>query len=494
MFKKIIKKHWKILTVTLLGTGAGLWAVFEILRYFFGGEGSWLSKLTLIDFILAAITVTVIRFIYYLVEHYNKQPTSTQAVQEAWLPANEVLPKMNVDFKDPNLKSIDIVGYSVHSIFDLVKPLFQYAVENNIRVRFLFLNAQSSYIYEKATLEHISNNLPLPAFIDRNTRNINETTRAIDSFAEIIKYQNNKADANYKIRVYNSLPIYRGVITNLGSAVSCYLNGLTMPGRSFLMTVPGVSTPETDTEAKRASEWFNYLWKYRSRPLRTSAVVFDLYDTLVHVDFASRAAHNKDISQILGVTVEEFKSAWETTSADSNRGIIKSTYERFIRIMDILGLSIDPILCNSLADKEHSFLRSATKVDDKAIKMLLSLKNRGYKTALLTNCSVSVLHTLSSTGLVQYFDCLVFSFEVGQMKPESSIYKLVLEKFKIGIGEAIFVGDGNNQELSGAAAAGLKPIKATWYVDRPEYECELSASSIQELTGLIDSESVWPLT
>ena len=56
------------------------------------------------------------------------------------------------------------------------------------------------------------------------------------------------------------------------------------------------------------------------------------------------------------------------------------------------------------------------------------------------------------------FDATVFSCSVGMRKPDPRIYRLACEELGVEPEEAMFVGDGANDELAGAERVGMKAV------------------------------------
>ena len=52
----------------------------------------------------------------------------------------------------------------------------------------------------------------------------------------------------------------------------------------------------------------------------------------------------------------------------------------------------------------------------------------------------------------------MFSSTAGCLKPEQRIYELVCEALAVTADECLFVGDGANDELAGAARVGMTPV------------------------------------
>jgi FMN phosphatase YigB (HAD superfamily) len=65
-----------------------------------------------------------------------------------------------------------------------------------------------------------------------------------------------------------------------------------------------------------------------------------------------------------------------------------------------------------------------------------------------------------------YFDVAVFSCVVGLAKPDPKIYLLACQELHVPPAHALFVGDGGDDEIAGAGAAGLQVCRALWYVSR----------------------------
>ena len=63
-----------------------------------------------------------------------------------------------------------------------------------------------------------------------------------------------------------------------------------------------------------------------------------------------------------------------------------------------------------------------------------------------------------STALAPLFDVAVLSFDVGMAKPDPRIYELATERLGVAANDCLYVGDGSDGELSGAAQAGMTAV------------------------------------
>ena len=73
-------------------------------------------------------------------------------------------------------------------------------------------------------------------------------------------------------------------------------------------------------------------------------------------------------------------------------------------------------------------------------------------------CSEDVPQLWAETPFHGLFDSEVFSASVGLRKPDPRIYRLALDELGVEPGEAMFVGDGANDELGGAERVGMTAV------------------------------------
>ena len=93
-----------------------------------------------------------------------------------------------------------------------------------------------------------------------------------------------------------------------------------------------------------------------------------------------------------------------------------------------------------------------------AIETIAQLRAGGRRVGLITVCSEDVPDVWTETPFSDLFDATVFSCSVGMLKPDPRIYHLACEELGVEPGEAMFVGDGANDELAGAQRVGLQPV------------------------------------
>lgn len=89
---------------------------------------------------------------------------------------------------------------------------------------------------------------------------------------------------------------------------------------------------------------------------------------------------------------------------------------------------------------------------------LEALRARGVRIVCLSNWDVSLTEVLESCGLGPHLDGAVSSAEAGASKPDPAPFRLALEVAECDPSEALHVGDTADEDLAGAAAAGISAL------------------------------------
>ena len=90
--------------------------------------------------------------------------------------------------------------------------------------------------------------------------------------------------------------------------------------------------------------------------------------------------------------------------------------------------------------------------------MLLYLKKK-YSLHIITNVFEEVQYIkLASSDLIQYFDVIVTSEQVGVKKPNSKIFEFALEQAKAKPDESIMIGDDFPVDILGAEKIGMQGV------------------------------------
>ena len=77
---------------------------------------------------------------------------------------------------------------------------------------------------------------------------------------------------------------------------------------------------------------------------------------------------------------------------------------------------------------------------------------------MISNADVFDIAYWNESPLSSFFDDVIFSCNAGVLKPDCRIYEMALQEMKVAPQEAMFIGDGANNELYGAKLAGLTTV------------------------------------
>jgi len=103
---------------------------------------------------------------------------------------------------------------------------------------------------------------------------------------------------------------------------------------------------------------------------------------------------------------------------------------------------------------------------------LLNKIHRHYSLALLSNypCGKSIRDSLSKIGLLEIFDVVVVSGEVGYAKPHPKPFEVLLSSIDCSPSECLFVGDNWLADVQGAKLIGMPVIFLRQYVSYEKFE------------------------
>jgi putative hydrolase of the HAD superfamily len=96
------------------------------------------------------------------------------------------------------------------------------------------------------------------------------------------------------------------------------------------------------------------------------------------------------------------------------------------------------------------------KIDPTMIEFMAELK-KSYKLGLLTNSSDNTRKYIEQAELDKLFDEMVFSHEVGMIKPDRKIYEYALKKLAVKPEQVVFIDD-KPENVAAAKKLGIRGI------------------------------------
>jgi putative hydrolase of the HAD superfamily len=190
-------------------------------------------------------------------------------------------------------------------------------------------------------------------------------------------------------------------------------------------------------------------------------LVFDLFFTLINPMREDLARDSE--YEVLGMERREFERRNTIDYNIRGSGQIRDPYEMMRHILRGLDLS-EELLRRAADARVERIRRTLYSVEQKNLDALTKLRESGFKTVLLSNTDAADLCHWQGSPLSAAFDDVIFSYNVGLLKPDPKIFRLALDRIGLPPDHILYVGDGGHNELRGAREAGMITILTTEYI------------------------------
>ena len=195
------------------------------------------------------------------------------------------------------------------------------------------------------------------------------------------------------------------------------------------------------------------------------AVLFDLFETLI-TESRTRPPGVSSLAPSLGCERDQFRRLWKALRPAVIDGRL-SFRQAIADITTRMGNPADEVALQQVCDARVR--TKAVPFEEIEHQLLVSidyLRGLGIRLGVLSNCCAEDVAAWPRSSLAPRFDCTVFSFDVGMAKPDPEIYLEATRRLNVSASETWFIGDGGDDELTGAEQAGLRPLKAIWFLRR----------------------------
>jgi putative hydrolase of the HAD superfamily len=164
------------------------------------------------------------------------------------------------------------------------------------------------------------------------------------------------------------------------------------------------------------------------------------------------------MASALSVPPDEFIRSWFDTQNERGLGIFQSHEDNINYICHKLGRQVGDARIEHAVQTYFKYTADSVKLRPYAIEVLTHLKSDGYKTGLITNCSASIPRIFKDIALAPLIDTAVFSCSAGMQKPDTRIYRLAVEQLAVEPEGCLYIGDGDDNELTGARQVGMHAV------------------------------------
>jgi len=132
----------------------------------------------------------------------------------------------------------------------------------------------------------------------------------------------------------------------------------------------------------------------------------------------------------------------------------------------------------------EEFYRPQSIVPEDVMRVLPTLRERGYKLAVISNRDLPFQEEIETLGLAPFFDLVMAGGEVNAWKPEPDIFLHACRRLEVTPAESIYVGDNYFADAVGARNAGLQPVLYDPRGIFPDAGCP-TIKSFDELPGVL---------
>jgi 2-haloacid dehalogenase len=218
---------------------------------------------------------------------------------------------------------------------------------------------------------------------------------------------------------------------------------------------------------------------------KPKAILFDAYGTLFDVNSAAEKSKNK-----IGDKWEAFANYWRTTQLEYTwlRSLMHRHKDFWQITEDSLDKSIKVFNINKDMKTELLNLYKKLLPFSEVKETLENLKKKEIKLSILSNGTPELLNTLVvSNKLEKIFDDIFSIEEVRIYKPDSKVYDLPVNKYKIKPNEIIFLS-ANTWDVSGGGNYGYNSVwvnRNNTVFDNLDYKPFKEIKSLQQLLDIV---------
>ena len=213
---------------------------------------------------------------------------------------------------------------------------------------------------------------------------------------------------------------------------------------------------------------------------------FDKNSDLTFFKILKKNNLNIDVSKFLNSYHPINRKYWELYRENK----VSKADLRYYRLSDTfkkLNYDINDNLINQLAIDYIEHLSDFNHLIPDTLIVLNSLKSN-YKMHIITNGFKEVQkRKLEKSKLIQYFDSVTISEDVGVKKPHKLIFDHALTAANANVENSVMIGDNFNADILGALGVGMKAIYYDFHkTNEQERENLIIIKNLKELIKILN--------
>ena len=253
----------------------------------------------------------------------------------------------------------------------------------------------------------------------------------------------------------------------------------------------------------------------KNRRARCTCVTFDLWETLLIdepcKDRLRREMRCKGIRRILSQFGLELPLEDLLRGHDQSADFLQtswrvnkdpSTLDQIRYIVKVASKQTTDLLENHTVTQEleEAYISPLFSVppilNDDVVSTLEGMHDRGYKIGLVSNVGRSsgraLRQLLCQLGILNHFDTIVFSDEVGWRKPDRRIFMAVAQRLGAVTACVVHIGDDPERDVWGGKEAGMRAILFEYEVPEEFKKEPRSLFALSRATRSVKNSKVMP--
>jgi putative hydrolase of the HAD superfamily len=225
--------------------------------------------------------------------------------------------------------------------------------------------------------------------------------------------------------------------------------------------------------------------------VRPRAVVFDYFGTLTRA--VRQGPAHAQMARRLGCEPEQWLDLMSRTFYMRASGRLGEPVDVLYGLATVLGARPSRQTVRSVRVERVATVCADGPLRPDAVPVLAGLRQRGLRTALVSDCWYELPELLPELPVFPLLDARIYSVRVGRCKPHPAMFLEACDRLGVAPADCLYVGDGGSEELSGAAAVGMSPIRlaapdlAGHLTFRPDAAFQgPSVASLSDLLPLVD--------
>jgi putative hydrolase of the HAD superfamily len=197
------------------------------------------------------------------------------------------------------------------------------------------------------------------------------------------------------------------------------------------------------------------------------AVVFDLFNTLIPGGTdAERRRVTLAMAEVLEVPPVAYADAFHSSWPERFVGSLGDLAGTIRAIAERVGAAPTETQVQRAAELRRRLTASLfDRVSAATLVVLDRLRADGWRLGLVSNTTPESPERFRASRLAARFDAAAFSSDLRTAKPDPAIYLAACRALGVSPEACVYVGDGADRELAGAATLGMRPIRTTEYAD-----------------------------